>query len=88
MMILPETIKDLQIYTTTYSCSEGYLDYTVVMQKATIVVVFALSAIACTTCGAPTDAKDDDVAENAIIEKSGLVSSRNRHGLSASTYSC
>ena len=78
----------MQIYTTTYSCSEGYLDYTVVMQKATIVVLFALSAIVCTTYGAPTDAKDDDVAANVTIENSGLVSSGNHCGLSASTYGC
>ena len=51
-------------------------------------MLFSLRAITCATYGAPTDAKDDDVAENPITEKSGLVSSRNCRGLSASTYSC
>ena len=57
------------------------------MQKV-IVLLFALSAIACTTYGAPANAKNDDVTEDAIIEKSGLVNTRNRRGLSASTYGC
>ena len=57
------------------------------MQKV-IVVLFALSAIACTTYGAPANTKNDDVTENAIIEKSGLVSTRNRRGLSPSKYGC
>ena len=57
------------------------------MQKV-IVVLFALSAIACTTYGAPANAKNDDATEDAIIEESGLVSTRNRRGLSPSKYGC
>ena len=57
------------------------------MQKV-IVVLFALSAIAYTTYGAPANIKNDDVTEDAIIEKSGLVNTRNRRGLSPSTYVC
>ena len=78
----------LTVY-ATYCYSEDYLYLTVTMQKA-IVVLFTLSAIACTTYGAPANAKNDDIdlTENVITEKSGLVSTRNRRGLSASKYGC
>ena len=72
---------------TANSYSEDYLYHIVTMQKP-LVLLFALSAIACTTYGAPANAKNDDVTENAIIEKSGLVSTRNRRGLSSSTFGC
>ena len=51
--------------------------------KATV-VIFVLSVINCTIYGAPAKAKNSATAKNAI-EKSGLVSSRNRHGLSTGT---
>ena len=76
----------LTVY-TAYSYSEDYLYHIVTMQKA-IILLFTLSAIASTTCGAPTNAKNDDVTENSIIEKSELVSTRNRRGLSASMFDC
>ena len=92
MMIPPETIKTVYVPYNLHYCtysyySEDYLYHIVTMQKV-IVVLFALSAIACTTYGAPANAKNDDVTETAIIEKSGLVSTRNRRGLSACKYGC
>ena len=54
------------------------------MLKA-IVVLIMLSAIACTTYGAPVEANDGNFAAEAI-ENSGLVSSRNRRGLSISKH--
>ena len=48
------------------------------------VVLFVLSVIDYTIYGAPAKAKNGDIANNAI-EKSGLVSSRNRRGLSTGT---
>ena len=61
------------------------------MLKATVVLIM-LSAISCTTYGAPVEANDDNVVAEAndenveaeAIENAGLVSSRNRRGLSAS----
>ena len=50
--------------------------------KATVVLII-LSAIACTTYGAPVESDGDNVAAEAI-EKSGLVTSRNRHELTKS----
>ena len=47
--------------------------------KATVVLII-LSAIACTTYGAPVESDHDNVAAE-VIEKSGLVSSRNRRGI-------
>ena len=50
------------------------------MMKA-VVVLFALSAIACTAYDAPAaDIKDGDAAAKAV-EMSGLVSSRKRRGV-------
>ena len=49
------------------------------MTKA-IVVIFALSALVSTTCGAPADVTDDDA--------SGLVDIRNLHSLLPSMKLC
>ena len=54
------------------------------MLKATIVFIM-LCATACTTYGAPVESNDDNIAAEAI-EKSGLVSLRDRRGISGSTY--
>ena len=55
------------------------LDHTVTMLK-TIVVLFVLSAIGCTTYGAPANVSDDHVL--------GLVNSRNLHSLDPSMTLC
>ena len=51
------------------------------MLKAIVVTLLVLSTINCTTYGIQANAKDKDAAENTI-ERSELVSSRNRRGLS------
>ena len=50
--------------------------------KAIAVALLVLNTINCTTYGIQANAKDKDAAENTI-ERSELVSSRNRRGLSA-----
>ena len=52
------------------------------MLKAIAVTLLVLNAINYTTYGIQANAKDKDAAENTI-ERSELVSSRNRRGLSA-----
>ena len=52
------------------------------MLKAITVALLVLNTITCTTCGVLANTKDEVAAENAI-ERSELVSSRNRRGLSA-----
>ena len=52
------------------------------MLKAIVITLLVLSTINCTTYGIQANAKDKDAAENTI-ERSELVSSRNRRGLSA-----
>ena len=54
------------------------------MLKATVVLIM-LSAIACSTYGAPVEANGDNVAAE-VIEKSGLASSKNCRGISAGSY--
>ena len=51
------------------------------MMKA-IVVQFLLSAIACTTLGAPATGIEDANSVDKAIDRSRLVSSRNRRDLS------
>ena len=52
------------------------------MLKAIAVALLVLNTINCTTYGIQANAKDKDAAENTI-ERSELVSPRNRRGLSA-----
>ena len=52
------------------------------MLKAIVVTLLVLNTINCTTYGIQANVKDKDAAENTI-ERSELVSSRNRRGLSA-----
>ena len=52
------------------------------MLKAITIALLVLNTITYTTYGVPANTKDEDTADNAI-ERSELVSSRNRRGLSA-----
>ena len=55
------------------------------MMKA-IVALFTLSAIACTTFGAPPGVIKDASSTDKAIDRFGLVSSRNRRDLAITWY--
>ena len=52
------------------------------MMMKVIVVLFMLSDIACTTFGSPAAGIKDANSADKAIDRSGLVSSRNRRDLS------